>query len=73
MKNPTRVKMLVGEDLRLEHALSHVEKTLIRHFFGVQILNGSLHDWVNRFWKPIVGYRPSFHVVIRLCLNFSFS
>jgi hypothetical protein len=64
--------MVVGKDLKVDQILEFAGKALIGKSMGKQISKESLNAWMQNVCVPLIGYGPSFHILTRGWIRFSF-
>jgi hypothetical protein len=67
-----RRKMVLGDDLGLEEAVSLSLSTLVGRLSYRSRCSTPITEWVRRFWVPLLGYEPEvlFSREVGLALSF---
>jgi len=60
-----RVKMTVGEELKVKQVFDYVGEYLVGRFFRISIAEDSIQDWVEFSWEGLLGYNLKFHFFVK--------
>jgi hypothetical protein len=72
LPNQTRRKMVLGDDLGLEEAVTLALNALVRRFSYRSRCTTPLFTWVKTHWIPILGYAPELFYLPRGWFGFKF-
>ncbi|KAH9290043.1 hypothetical protein KI387_034160, partial [Taxus chinensis] len=71
-RKESKLKLVVGEDIHVDHISQLLGKTLTGKIFGRQIASTTLNDWLQRNYHLLIGYGPFYHILTRGWISFSF-
>jgi hypothetical protein len=64
-KKSKEVKMVDGEDIRLKEVEGLMARSMVKRFSGNSISPPTLKFWLMENWLHVLGYVPTFHVLVR--------
>jgi len=62
--------MELGQDVGLEKVEVILKLDLAQMFMGKLVKENHFQSWLETSWKPLLGYSPSFHLLVRGWLCF---
>jgi hypothetical protein len=65
-------KLQVGKDITLERVSSLASKALVGKFFYIKMRKAQISQWIQDFWKPLVGYCLRYSLLSNHWLVFHF-
>jgi hypothetical protein len=62
--------MVVGHDVPLSKVEGLMVNALVGRFMGKFVKSKTLKGWLLEHWMPLLGYFPTFHVLMRGWISF---
>ena len=68
--NAERIKIVAGLDVGMVKVKGLMERALVGRLSEKAAEEQALCNWLTEFWRSVLDYTPSFHILVRGCICF---